>query len=189
MVFTIDDTSSMGGSLSALQANFSNLLSQIQAVSNGDIPFRLDQRPGQPPGAGGLQRGHPDSRRLRPRERDDRKDPIGGVRYEVNVISPDAEPVAVELAVRSVDGKYTELTWPHTVHHKHYVVYRSENPEAGGMEAIGEVDVSEAFTETTAVRFVDASDATRHYFYAVESHTDGNKTLSGWVTLGAPPNR
>ncbi|NTX57264.1 vWA domain-containing protein [Myxococcus sp. CA039A] len=122
-------------------------------------------------------------------ERDDRKDPIGGVRYEVNVISPDTEPVAVELAVRGVDGKYTELTWPHTVHHKHYVVYRSENPEAGDMEAIGEVAASEDLSETTAVRFVDASDATRHFFYAVESHTDGNKTLSGWVTLGAPPNR
>lgn len=122
-------------------------------------------------------------------EMDDRKDPVGGVRYDLNVIAPDAEPTPVELAV-SADAKGLKLTWPHTVHHKHYVVFRSANPETGEMEAIGEVAASEDFSETTAVSFFDRdASADRRFFYAVESHSDSGKTLSGWVTLEAPANR
>ncbi|WP_253996793.1 vWA domain-containing protein [Myxococcus qinghaiensis] len=122
-------------------------------------------------------------------EMDDRKEPIGGVRYDIDVISPDAEPDRVELAVRALDGKYAELTWPHSVHHKHYVVYRSLEPKAGHMEAIGEVSASEDLDATTAVRFLDGNDASRRFFYAVESHTNSGKKLSEWVTLEALPNR
>ncbi|MCE9672131.1 VWA domain-containing protein [Myxococcus stipitatus] len=41
VVFAIDDTGSMGGSLAAFQAGFGNLLSQIQVSSNGDYRLGL----------------------------------------------------------------------------------------------------------------------------------------------------
>jgi hypothetical protein len=112
---------------------------------------------------------------------------VGGVRYEVSVMRPDAEPFPVDLAaVRNEEG-VVELTWPHAVHHKGYRILRSEKPEPGAGEEIGFIEAGEA-RETEALRFIDGESRERSFFYSVVSISEGGETVSETATADAPLN-
>ncbi|GHG61891.1 hypothetical protein GCM10012319_00150 [Comamonas sp. KCTC 72670] len=121
----------------------------------------------------------------------DGKEPVGGVRYDVTVIPPHAEPLPVAPAVRPVGDKGVELSWHHAVHHKHYTLLRSTNPASGDFEPIAEIVPDERASETVALRFVDAASDGAGFFYAVVSHSrgGGGSVTSEWVTLRPPSNK
>ncbi|AKQ64707.1 hypothetical protein A176_001619 [Myxococcus hansupus] len=119
----------------------------------------------------------------------DGKESVGGVRYDITVIPPHAEPVPVAPAVRHLGDKGVELSWHHAVHHRHYTLVRSKNPASGDFERFAEVMPTEDASETAALRFVLGSRDDADYFYAVESHSEGGSVVSEWVTLMLPSNK
>jgi Mg-chelatase subunit ChlD len=113
---------------------------------------------------------------------------VGGVRYEVSVLSPDTAPFPADLAaVRTKDGM-VELTWPHAVHHRAYRILRSEKPEAGSGEEIGFIEATEETLETSALRFFDRESLDRRFFYSVVSISEGGETVSESVSADAAAN-
>jgi hypothetical protein len=107
----------------------------------------------------------------------DGKKDFGGVRWDINVLSPDAPAVATTVEATRNTKKLVELTWPHTVHHKAYRIWRLDAGDAskkgaragkGAGEPIATIDAGEA-VETTAVRFIDPDSAGRAGVYTVES--------------------
>ncbi|WP_224368175.1 vWA domain-containing protein [Hyalangium versicolor] len=113
---------------------------------------------------------------------------VGGVLYDVTVLSPTARPFAVELgAQRTTDG-LVELTWPHAAHHKAYRIYRGPSTDAAAATPIGEVDASKS-TETEAVRFTDRNSKGVTYYYFVESLSGGGSVLSAAATADSSLNR
>jgi hypothetical protein len=115
------------------------------------------------------------------------KTDVGGVRYEVTVLRPEAEPFAVDLAARRTKDGSVELSWPHAVHHRAYRILRSTEPEPGTGDEIGEFDAGEA-RETEAVRFIDPEGRGRRFYYSVVSMSDGGEKLSAAVTADSNVN-
>ncbi|MCP3100229.1 VWA domain-containing protein [Myxococcus sp. K15C18031901] len=117
-------------------------------------------------------------------ETDDKGQELGGVRYDVNVLSPDTAPFPVDLAARlDREAGVVALTWPHAVHHKAYRIYRTDKLDGTRGEAIGGFEVDAATTETTALRFFDKDSAAgKRFYYSVESISGGGSTFSDFVT-------
>ncbi|QRK07359.1 hypothetical protein JQX13_46255 [Archangium violaceum] len=119
----------------------------------------------------------------------DGKTEIGGVRWDINVLSLDAPAVAPSLsATRNAQG-LVELAWTHTAHHKLYRVWRVDPavPTAAG-QIIAEISGAGAL-ETTALRFVDRESAGRAFQYVVESLSGSGTTASSeQVTADATGN-
>jgi hypothetical protein len=112
---------------------------------------------------------------------------LGGVRYDVSVLSPDAQPVPVDLSAQRRDS-LVELSWPHSVQHKAYRVFRSDSPERGTGEVIGELDAGDA-SETEALHFIiDASKTPGGGYYSVQSLSNSGAVFSEPVSADSTPN-
>lgn len=106
---------------------------------------------------------------------------LGGVQYQVSVLSPSAPPMATVLTPVRAQGT-VELHWPHSIENTTYQVWRGPSADFKTTEGelLGKLDASKA-DETTAQVFRDAPPTGKVYFYRVESLNAYGSALSDSV--------
>lgn len=118
------------------------------------------------------------------------KQDIGGVRYTIDIIAPDAPPVATTPAIRLTD-EGIRLSWPHFLPNKVYEIWRSPSPVfvpgAPGTVRLGQVAAPADVTQAGIYIDTTIRSRTEKAYYIIRSINPGGQTAdSRIVTVTLP---